>query len=350
MLGCFRNRGLLAAAAYDELGEKERERLTRHLARCPACRARADAFGAMRARINDDPPALERDLLPILRRRIQAERETPVAAPLPMGRAVFFGASAAAVAICFTAAFTGAPEWSGLVAQGGGERDVPAAHEEAPSMASVLAEAERYVNARDYTGAYQLLQEALDAHEDSPLNGQARLKLADLAYTHLQWYPEAHEAYEDLVRSRRDMLEDSSRLSEIVGRWNMLAEARKVDYASLMAYQAARNRARGRFEALEQVVAAYPGTYVASEAAHTMAELAAGENPNVSRVEALEAARQRSAHPLAGAQFALELGQAYRDEARDLDNARLHLQAASECPDQVLAERAMAALAHLPDP
>ena len=76
MGNCRKTKGLLAAAAYDDLSAAERTRLECHLSACDACRAEAEALQKLAAALPTQAPQLERDLWPSIRARL-AGQATP---------------------------------------------------------------------------------------------------------------------------------------------------------------------------------------------------------------------------------------------------------------------------------
>ena len=355
MFGCLRARGLLAAFVYDDLSQDETRWLRAHVERCARCRKRQAEFQALKEYIPVSRPVLGQDLLPALKRRLsEAELETapsrkPLRAPSPVGewRLAVSGALCA-LAVGIFALQTAGPLNLGDASPQRPETSATALNDEE----AVWTHLEQRLQARDFTGAYQVVDAALENENIESRTAEARLILADLAYGHLQWYDAAFESYSEVVQNHRYVLEAEERLADVVTRWNMLAEARKNDYASLHALQAATESARGGFEALEDVVARHPGTFVASEAVRSMARLASdgeiGEfQDEDDMLAALNAAREEAHHPIVKAQVDYEIGQHYLARNGDTEKAHELLLSVSQSDEEALAERARTSLAVL---
>ncbi len=348
MLGCYFVRGSLAASAYDELAEREQERLDRHLRRCAKCRERAASFRKLAQAPRTPAPEPGLDLVSLARRRLNERSvwaHTPSNSPPLRGRLPVFAAAAALAVGAFGLAASGLltlPEGDSALDRPGFEQA-----EDASGQPGILQESAALAANHDYAGAYRALDNYLTDTDQAndELSGPVLLAMADLAYEKLQWFDRAHEAYELVVRHNRELLEERDRMAEVVLRWNVLAEARKVDYASVHALFAARDSARGAFDELQGVVAQYPGTFVASQAVREMA--AAVEDTPGEPIEALAAARNHVTDPIVQAQIDLELGYAYLNTREDTARARQHFLAASECRNSEVAQRANASLASL---
>jgi tetratricopeptide (TPR) repeat protein len=230
-------------------------------------------------------------------------------------------------------------------------------HRAQPPMAmAVLSRVEQAVEdamalkeKRDYPAAYRVLKSALETYPQDSAAGQAQRLRAELAFAHLHWYPEAYEDYKTLAESYKVVFRSSV---ESVTRLDLLAEARAQDYASLYALDAARRDAENTFAQLEQVIARYPGTFVASAAAEDMARLAVREVPAEEvgggrEVLAMERARDRCTNPVAWAQLSLELGHIYCREMNAPGKARELYDEAAESEIPVLAQLAKRSLAEL---
>ncbi len=357
MFGCVKARGLLAASVYDDLTEREEHWLRGHVGNCARCRARQAELRTLREYIPVSRPVLDHDLLPVLKARLSEARQRTArdvqparrTAPSAAGgwRLAISGALCALAVGVFALQTTGPVEVGGASPQGQ-ETPVAGLNEED----ALWTRMEQRLQARDFTGAYQLIEEALENENAQPWTAEARLVLADLAYDQLQWYDRAYESYSEVVRNHRHVLESGERLADVVTRWNMLAEARKDDYASLHALHAATGRASGNFEALENVVARHPGTFVASEAVRAMARLtgedgAGGFRGNGDMLAALSAARDDARHPIVKAQLDYEIGQFHLMRDGDVEKARELLLSVSQSGEEALAERARTSLAAL---
>lgn len=355
MFGCLKARGLLAASVYDDLSEQERRWLRGHVERCARCGMRQAEFETLKEYIPVSRPVLEHDLLPALKSRLSetkrqtAPSESTLRAPSQPGQ----WRLAVSGALCVLALGIFALQTAGPVELGGAS---PQSQEASASglneQEAVWTQMEQRLQARDFTGAYQFLEETLENEKMQPWAAEARLILADLAYDQLQWYDAAFGSYSEVVQNYRHVLEAEERLADVVTRWNMLAEARKNDYASLHALHAATESGGGGFEALEDVVARHPGTFVASEAVRAMAHLASENNAGEFRehgemLAALSAAREDARSPIVKAQVDYEIGQHHLTQSGDREKARELLLTVSQSDEEALAERARSSLAVL---
>ncbi len=357
MFGCMKARGLLAASVYDDLTEKELRWLRGHVSGCVRCHARQAEFLALKEDIPVCRPVLDHDLLPALKVRLSevkrqtAPDEQPARRTAPStagGWRLAVSGALCALAVGIFALQTAGPVEIGGVSPQSQETSLAGLNEED----AVWTRWEQRLQARDFTGAYQILEEALENEDMPPWAPEARLILADLAYGQLQWYDAAFESYSKVVQNHRYVLEGEERLADVVNRWNMLAEARKNDYASLHALHAATGGASGGFEALEDVVARHPGTFVASEAVRAMARIASEEHAGEfedggDMLAALNAAREVAHHPIVKAQVDYEIGQHHLTRDGDTEKARELLLAVSQSDEEALAERARTSLAVL---
>jgi hypothetical protein len=222
--------------------------------------------------------------------------------------------------------------------------------------AAVRSEAEKAIEdatalgeKRDYPAAYRALKGAVETYPEDGAAGEAQRLRAELAFAHLHWYPEAYEDYQTLAESYPAVFRSSV---ESVTRRDLLAEAREQDYASLHALDAARRHAEAPFAQLEQVIARYPATFVASAAAEDLARLAAREVPAEEEeagrhVLAMERARDRCTNPVAWAQLSLELGHIYCREMNAPGKAHECYNEAAESENPVLAQLARRSMAEL---
>lgn len=345
MLGCRRVRGLIAESLYEELSATDRGVLEGHLEKCSGCRAEAEALGHLVAAIPSTRAELDRDLVPVLRGRL---REASTAHVFLGSRQVVVAAAACLVVamVIGYAVMGGAPA----------ELDSPVAlapAEEGPSLspplAAELAEAQRLAVNRDFSGAFMVLQAALDGHPDSELAGELQLLQADIAFAELQWYPQAFEAYNGLWLNHGDLFRKDP---QNVYRWNLLDETRGAnhDYALLHAVDAARHG--DDFGGLEEVIGQKPATYVASLAAREMARLVVGAARRAAeedtRLYAMQSALDRCTNPIAIAQLKVEIGHIFRDELGDFGRARNLYEQVAGSGLTVLAQLAQESLLSLP--
>jgi tetratricopeptide (TPR) repeat protein len=335
---CRRVRGLIAASLYNDLSQNELQTLESHLGSCGACRKQAAELTKLAAVFPVTEPGLDQDLWPAIRRAVRHESERHYS-PLRLSWGV-----SCALGLCLIAATvmtygvyrtydTGA-----TVIAGAG---VP--------LENDLAAVSAMIDDRDYVRAYRRLEKAIQANPGSPLAPEAHVQLADLAYSKLNWYPEAYEAYDRLIRE----YSDAGALTECISRHELLDEARTLDYAPLYALDAARRAGDNSFGRLESVVAKYPGTLVASLAAEDMARqfieqgtVPAGEE----HVAAMERAKAKCTNPVAIARLKLEIGHIYMRELNDTAKARSFYAEVANFDDKTLASLAEGSLAALEEP
>lgn len=347
MLKCRNLRGLIAASLYGELEEQEREALEAHMSSCARCRAEYKALGRLKAALASGAPELDRDLVPVLRARLAEQtggrrRET-------VGRMVWLGwrvqlAGGLCLALVALLVYQIA-----VSTDAGRPSDTAAAPNEAASpLQPALQHAAQLSERRDFAGAYAALKEALEAHPDDGLAGQAQARLADIAFAELHWYREAYKDYRTLAGQYPGVYTNSP---ECIERMDLLAEAREKDYDPLYRLDAARGSRDEAFGKFEGVIALYPGTYTAALAAEEMARCVAREGAVTEGAEAclaaMEQAKERCTHPIAITQLQLEIAHIHRalqhnGTARDL------YQEVADSDTMVLANLARESLAKLP--
>lgn len=341
MLGCRKVRGLIAESLYEDLNPADRRVLEGHLARCPGCAEEAKAFGLLVSSIPAERAELDRDLVAALRGRLDE------GAPLGSRggfRLAFAGLAAGVLGVVLT----GYVAMVNLSAEPGPARvavgDAPEAL--ASPLQAGLEAGERLIAAGDFSKAYLVLSSAIEADPEDKDAGLAQLRLADLAFRELRWYPEAFDAY-DVLRYRYGGVFRSE--TDNVTRLNLLDEARGTDgsFASLHALDAA--RLSEGFEDFERVVSGFPATYVASVAAADMARLSADRGPGAQGAEAdaMQAALEQCSDPVAIAQLKVELGHILRREEKGLTRAKALFEEVVESGHTVLARLARESLVEL---
>ena len=345
---CRNVRGLIAASLYDDLTEVERTDLDGHLASCAACRAERDSLKKLKDCMADSVPPLDCDLAPALRRRMAQPTDSRLQTTdyrLRSWRLAFAAAACLAVIALVSYSVYGPSipnpksEISNLKSQ---ISDLKSPAATALDQAAVLA-----AN-RDFTGAYKVLKQVVEAHPADPMAAEAQLKCADIAFAELHWYPEAYTAYNTLWKDYYSVFSASP---ESEDRLDLLAEVREKDkdYAPLYALDAAGRGTDDKFAQLEKVVARYPATFVAHLAVNEMAELVAEQAQLTAdtRVLAMERARDRCTDPVAVAQLKVELGQIYWKELNNPGKARDFFHEVAQSDNVVLAQLAKDALAGL---
>ena len=332
-------RGLIAASLYNDLSQNETQTLQEHLASCPSCRSQAAALDRLAKFIPVTAPALDQDLWPAIRRAIRRAHQRNYG-PIRLS-----WAAGLAVGLCIAAA---AAVTYGFYRTYNTDGDAVIAGAALP-LENDLAAVADMIKDHDYVSAYRRLEKAIEASPGSPLAAEAQVQLADLAYSKLNWYPEAYDAYDRLVRDHSKFCT----LTECISRHELLDEARALDYAPLYALDAARRAGDNSFSRLESVLARYPGTLVASLAAEDMARqsLDKGAEPaGETHVAAMERAKRRCTNPVAIARLKLEIGHIYMRELNDAAMARSFYAEVANFEDKTLATLAEGSLAALEKP
>lgn len=326
---------LLAASLYEELTASERATLDAALAASPELRAlAAELRGLVSAIPPVAAPALDCDLLPLVRARLHADT-APKGVVVPWRRR-WAPALAAAAALVLGVAL-----WqAGGVPEDGATPAVEMAS--AGVLDGVLSGLAPVLARREYGTAVQTLRSAVAAHPTDAGAGRAVALLADLEYTQLRRYAEAHALYEELKAAHPA---EFTRDAEAIHRLDVLAEARAENFASLHALDAAGDS----FAALEGVLAQYPNRHVAGMALAAMkrVDCGPGEAESRSAVASLESIRERCTHPVALAQVNLSLGELYWSAQQDPARARAAFMAVAAGGDVGSADLARQALAQL---
>lgn len=331
---------LIAQSLHEDLSPAERAELDRLFESQPDLRAEAAGMKQLLKRVTAEPVVYSGDLRSAVmaelsrrasRRFVPHWMVAAAAFVLVAGGAVYWIAAHPPAAV--------APQI--LVAQ-----DTPAP-EAAPG---VDAEVAALIAERQYAQAYAALEARVkDAPrgKDAARNVQA---MADLAFTNLQWYDEAFAGYD---RLRRDYADQFGLSKFNFVRLNLLDEARGPagDYASLRALDAARRD--GDLAAYENILAKYPATYVASEAAYEYAMVfarAAGDTANFVSAAALARAQERTTDPVAKEQLRIEVAHALRMDPAQTDEARRIYTEIANGPYTTLAQLAQKSLAAMDAP
>lgn len=331
MKNCENLQGTMAAAFYGEASEDERAELDAHLATCSDCRAEYEALGKLVRSIPRTELPIDADLLPELRRRITV-------VPLWRRREAY-AVAAACIAVAFVVASLGPAREPETVAP---QTTVKALPELSPAQAA-LARASSYESERNYAAAYKTLMDAEEGNADAADMGGVRLRMAELAFERLQMYKQAHKHYEDVAVKHNELFRNAP---ENGYRLEILAEAAAVDYDSLYGLDAARRYGVDGLETYENVLAKYPGTFVASIAAAEMAD-AVRQRDGLGSDEtlvAMETALEGCEHPLAIAQLKIELAHLYRVNDNNVERARTLYNEVLAVENPVLAQAARSSL------
>lgn len=336
---CTKMRGYIAAAAYDALEEGDQELLEAHLRSCPECRTEADELGTFVAALPRERPELGLNLAPLLRRRL-AQEPVGVRGWNPRWRWAL-----SAVLVLLVAA-VGLRQWGTSI------RYTPAADTNAASFAleEALHLAATFEQQNNYVESYDVLRRAVDAFPKEPRAGEAQMRLADIAYSKLHWYDRADQDYRRLVAEYQDTIQASEDWGLVLQRRELLAEARRDDYAVLHELDEAGQNPTTAFERLEKIIARDSTSEVATQAMNRMLALVDQDSPSSepqTRLKLLQAARDRCSDDRARGKLDFEIG----DLAfRKLENRALAMEAygrASESPDPRLAQRARESLVAL---
>ncbi len=335
--------GLLAASLYEPLSERDRRALDRAMQSDAALRKE---YGSLRRLVNAVPPAPVEsipNLLPLLRARLNAPARRNAGY-----RWAYAGAAAAVVVGLSLGTWYAGRE---SITPG----PIAALDSDAPNtlVSQALAEAEGLLAKQDMPAAYDVLRKALSRQPGDRRAGEAQWLVADCAFK-LKDYSEAYEACNRLFAEYRASLDDNpDRRTLAINLRDLLAEARKVDYESLQAFDVAKRDRANTFGALENVAATYAkyqgteqyalGDLVAKEMAATVAaETGIDINTPAGTLAAYQGAHDRCTSPVAVALLDLKIGDAYLDPLNDPAAAKEHYQRAAENP--VLASLATKAL------
>ena len=338
--------GLLAQSLYEPLSESERAELEGALASDASLRAEHEALRLFVKSVPSGPLERTPDLLPLLRDRLD----------VPTRRAAGFRfAYAGLVAALIVTALLGAwrifgqPNQTGpaVIAQNGATDTL---------VSQAVTEANGLLAKHDTAGAYEVLHMALSRQPGDAHAGEAQWMLTECAFD-LNRYSEAYDACNTLFAQYYPSLErDGARRAKAIGLRDLLAEAKKVEFASLQAFDVAKRDRSNTFTALEQVAANYAkfqgteqyalGDMVAQEmAASVAAEGGLDISTPKGTLAAYEGARARCTSPVAVALLDMKIGDAYAGALKDPASAKEHYQRAAENP--VLASLAAKALQKL---
>jgi hypothetical protein len=326
----------LAAAVYDDIDSDQKSKLSAHLVKCSACRTQFESMRRLTEFVPKAAPALDLDLLPLLRKETRPARR-------PVARLGWAWSLAAATVFVIAALALN------FIPNTGQSADIASLS----SLEKQMRTAETLIQDRQFGSAYKTLQQAVAQNQQDPNAGLALARMADVAFTNLNWYPEACEAYDQLAKKYPAIY---SSHPECIFNHNCLLETRDHDFAPLYALDAAHRSGDEQFAQLEKVVGRYPGTFVAAMAVDDMAKVAADElasrdpglmNDDDAYVAALVCAKDRCCNPIAAARLKLELAHVYMREMNDAKMARSFYREVAESGDLELAGLAQDGLAKL---
>lgn len=339
MFGKNKIRGILAQSVYEDLTAEDQRTLDEALKRDAHLAGEAEAFRALAKTVPAEKVMLERDLMPLLRVRLNGAAAAPRRLHLRYAYGAI-GAACAAMLVLYVAGFrltrpADAPA-----------TDTPIAQNSAASvLESDIAEAKVLVADVRAGDAYKLLTASLETAPSDPHAGEAQLLLGDIAFAELRMYPAAFDHYATLRAKYSDTFASHPEAFE---RLDLLDESRPENYASLYALDAA--RLQSDFASLEGVVGKFPGTYVASLAAEDMARLSSDGAPEGAdrMVYAMETALKRCVDVVAASQLKIELGHLYREVQNNPERARAMFEDVAATGAPVLAKAAQDELEKLP--
>ena len=329
MKSCAEWEGFIAQSLYEPLETKEQLALEQHLFDCSACRTELASLQKLTQAIPDEPIVFTGDL------RRSLEDEVRAMAPVKSISFQWFSPIKALAFVLF------------LMVGLSGYSHFHTKKQETPT-AILVAETTELIAQQKYTRAYMLLNE----HLNNPVLAQnletAKVQgiLAELAFSRLGLYEEAHEAFE-ILRTQHPKTFNAS--EDYQRTFMILEEARGIqaDYAALRDW----DQLNGHITvaALEQYIEKYPGTHQATEAVHNIARcmIQYADVDYLEMNKALEFAIVDHKNPLVVAQIKLELGRFYLDEEYNPKKATRILREVIASPIPVLSEQATVTLAKL---
>ena len=335
--------GLMAASLYEPLSERDRQTLDRALQSDASLRAEYESLRRLVDAVPSVPLESIPNLLPLLQQRLDAPaRRSP-------GYRLVYAGAVAALLVAFSAGTWYANRANllpgSITARNSGAADT--------LVSQALEEANGLLAKQDLPAAYDVLRKALSHQPDDARAGEAQWLVADCAFK-LNRYSEAYDACNRLFADYRASLEDNAyRRTQAINLRDLLAEAKKVDFASIQAFDVAKRDRANPFAALEEVAATYAkyqgtdqyalGDLVAKEMAATVAaETGIDINSPAGTLAAYQSAHDRCTSPVAVALLDMKIGDAYLGAHNDRAAAKEHYERAAENP--VLASLATKAL------
>lgn len=321
---------LAAQSLYESLDDRDRAALDSGLEAYPDLRAEYQDFKRVKELIGMDGPALDEDLLPEVRARIDS---MPAARESGAGwRIAAFAAAAGIAIIAFT--YSLMPAQQGNLMQADSEAIV------STPVAMSMAAAEALMDDGSCSDAYASLEEAIEAHPDDAYAGQALLMMADLAYDELHRFDDAHDAY---ARYRNDFsvaYQRHTRRNEIYRRWEMLESTAGEEYQALNILAQAEIHGEDAADELESVMVRHAASFVAEDAAFSLARIVHGEDALLDGAgmhAALQTARSACTNPVAQDQVDFILGKYTLETIGDAAAAEPYLDSAAGSSDERVA-------------
>lgn len=311
MFGCWKVRGLVAAAAYEKQDAEAQAILDAHLSGCARCSEKLEAFREVKSAVPIEPVHLNADLLPAIQRGLDGPPAKVFAfRPVPVG------AMAAVLVVAGVSALMLRPasDPSGQVE--------PVDSGSASLLDTTFAEVENLVNKRDYMAAYLILVDGVASYPEDFRAGEAQQAFSDFAFD-LKMYAKALDGYQALRLDYGDVWRGN--VEENFMRLGLLEESQGPDNAFASLYQLDAARASGQFEDFEEIVGQNQLTYVADLAAEEMALLmidSSGLPTGTDYVVAMEAALDRCSNPAAIAMLKIEVGDLIRNGDGNLERAQ----------------------------
>lgn len=337
MNACDEFEGLIAQSLYESLHEFDANRLDEHVANCASCASELTALKKLVETIPASSVSMNADLRPAIEAQIRT-----ASGRLFFGRRIRLMSMAALLLIAVPVGYI-----QFVAKENGSSTD----SQTVASLSSTVYPAEfaRLIEQDEFARAFVWLNEAMTNDPKTFETSENRIALARLAFDELSWYPEAYEAY-GLMRSK---FPESFRSSgEDIRRFALLDEARVIDERFTLLHEWDRVQLDGRADSYGAYIRDYPGTLHASEAVGQMAHLIADESfsdasEKGSYEAAMELALAQQDNPIIQAQFKLELGRYYWNEANEPEKARTLLEEVESGPVTVLAKAAEQSLSSL---
>lgn len=335
--------GQIAASLYGDLSAEEQAALDVALAADPELARERDALAKTVAAVPCEEVEFQGDLLPVL--RAELERDTGKTGWFSFR---FLGGAVAALGVVAVVAGLTLMNQSEVVTPGGGGVPIQLAS----AMDAAMTESSAQIESRDFVAARETLITTLAAYPDDPKAAEAQIVLADLYYSHFQWYKEADMAYEDLWEKYGES-DAVAGNHVIIERRELLAEVRLAEYQPLDDLQRALSGRGDTFDRLEAFVAMYPEQKLVTEQATLqMAELVmdaeAVRDPQA-YAAAMDSVLERCTNPITVARVKYDQAGIYLNGLNDAVAARTRYQevvaSGSDGHLLAMAEQALATLA-----